>query len=143
MSLPGLDDAARLAALLAVLASTASMASTVLALVRYKLDIERTALLGGEGLLGYTVRAARPALRAVLTWVQRRSILLSLPLVFVAWAAAAFATGVTLYSWKGLSLAAPGTAGFRARAAGFTQWTLACTLGGIAGVLLTSVVFVA
>jgi hypothetical protein len=60
-SLPNLNELARLAALLTILASTASMASTVLALFRYKIDIERAALLphpfatGAEGIIGFAV----------------------------------------------------------------------------------------
>lgn len=52
ISLPGLDDVARLAGLLAILFSASSMVSTVIALFRYKVDIERTVVyVGGEGLM--------------------------------------------------------------------------------------------
>jgi hypothetical protein len=81
-----------------------------------------------------------PHIDIVKTFIeQRRSILMSLPLVFLAWAVAAFVTGITLYSFRGLSFA-PHM--MKARATGYTQWTVVCTLGGIAGVLLTSAVFV-
>lgn len=56
ISLPGLDDIARVAALLAILCSTASMASTVIALFRYKVDMERAGYVGGEGLVFISVR---------------------------------------------------------------------------------------
>jgi hypothetical protein len=58
ISLPGLDDVARVAALLAILCSTASMASTVVALFRYKVDIERSVYVGGEGVVFLSVSLA-------------------------------------------------------------------------------------
>lgn len=57
ISLPGLDDLSRIAGLIAILCSTASMASTVVALFRYKTDVERSAqyYMAGEGLVMLTV----------------------------------------------------------------------------------------
>ncbi|EIN11100.1 hypothetical protein PUNSTDRAFT_64302 [Punctularia strigosozonata HHB-11173 SS5] len=128
ISLPGLDDLSRIAGLLAILCSTASMASTVIALFRYKTDVERSAqyYMAGEGLV-------------VLT---RRSIVMSLPLVFLAWAVAAFITGVTMYSFRGFTLTAPGSGVYKQPFDKYTQWTIAGTLGGLVGVLVTSVLLV-
>lgn len=42
MSLPGLDDIARIAGFVAILCSAASMSASVIALFRYKADMERT-----------------------------------------------------------------------------------------------------
>jgi hypothetical protein len=62
ISLPGLDDLSRIAGLLAILCSTASMASTVVALFRYKTDVERSGqyYLSGEGLVMLTVGLRQP-----------------------------------------------------------------------------------
>jgi len=58
LSLPGLDNIARIAGLVAVLLSTASMSSSVIALFRFKADMERAdANLGGEGFIIQPVRA--------------------------------------------------------------------------------------
>lgn len=57
LSLPGLDDISRLAGLIAILFSASSMISTVVALFRYKADVERTVMyVGGEGLMVVSVR---------------------------------------------------------------------------------------
>ena len=57
MTLPGLDDVARLAGLIAILFSASSMVSSVVALFRWKADVERTVVyVGGEGLTLLTVR---------------------------------------------------------------------------------------
>jgi hypothetical protein len=56
LSLPGLDDIARLAGIVAILFSASSMVSTVIALFRYKADLERTIVfIGGEGLMVQSV----------------------------------------------------------------------------------------
>ncbi|OBZ70382.1 hypothetical protein A0H81_09801 [Grifola frondosa] len=92
LSLPQLDDVARLAGLIAILFSASSMVSTVVALFRYKTDLERTVVyVGGEGLV----------------YLSKRSIIMSLPLVFLAWAIAAFMTGITFYSFRGATVTSP------------------------------------
>lgn len=143
ISLPGVDDVARIAALLAILCSTASMASTVLALFRYKADIERAPFASGEGFVFLTVRLT---LR-LPSWdtfadsgfggFQRRSILMSLPLVFLAWAVIAFVTGISVYSFRGIALTVPGL-----KFGVATQWAVACALGGLIGMLIISALFV-
>lgn len=56
LSLPGLDDIARLAAMIAILFSASSMVSAVVALFKYKADLERTVVyVGGEGLMVLSV----------------------------------------------------------------------------------------
>jgi hypothetical protein len=69
LSLPDLDNLTRLAGFVAILCSTASMASSVIALFRYKADMERAVYLGGEGLLTLSVRpdSLLPSVSAVLT----------------------------------------------------------------------------
>ena len=58
LSLPGLDDISRLAGLIAILFSASSMISTVVALFRYKADIDRAVVyVGGEGLMVMSVRS--------------------------------------------------------------------------------------
>ena len=62
LSLPGLDNVARVAGLIAVLFSTFSMASTVVALFKYKADAERAvSLVGTEGLLIISVSFFSPS----------------------------------------------------------------------------------
>lgn len=59
MSFPGLDDIARLAGFIAILCSAASMTSSVIALFRYKADMERTMWhydMAGAGMMTLTVR---------------------------------------------------------------------------------------
>ena len=52
LSFSGLDSIARIAALVAILCATASMASSVIALFRVKSDMERAvSTVGGEGLV--------------------------------------------------------------------------------------------
>jgi hypothetical protein len=54
MSFPGLDHIARLAGFVAILCSAASMTASVIALFRYKADMERTVWhydMGGAGLM--------------------------------------------------------------------------------------------
>jgi len=54
MTFPGLDNVARIAAFVAILCSAASMTASVIALFRYKADMERTMWhydMGGAGLM--------------------------------------------------------------------------------------------
>ncbi len=65
--------------------------------------------------------------------LKRRSVLLSLPLVFLLYAIAAFITGITLYAFRGLTT----TTGGR-HFDEFTQWAVICAVGALACILLTS-----
>lgn len=57
LTLPGLDDIARLAGMIAILFSASSMISAVVALFKYKAGLERTVVfVGGEGLMVMSVR---------------------------------------------------------------------------------------
>jgi hypothetical protein len=55
VSLPGLDSISRVAGLVAIMCATGTMVSSVVALMRYKLDLERDLAVGGEGLTLLTV----------------------------------------------------------------------------------------
>ncbi|EJF62218.1 hypothetical protein BD309DRAFT_991084 [Dichomitus squalens] len=124
LSLPHLDDIPRVAGFIAIVCSGASMVSAVLALFRYKTEMDRTVYyLGGEGMMV----------------LSRRSVIFSLPLVFLAWAIAAFMTGITLYSFRGASVANRGqiTQPF----APYTHWAVVGTLGAIGGMLTIAAVF--
>ncbi len=65
--------------------------------------------------------------------LQRRSVLLSLPLVFLLYAIAAFITGISLYAVRGLTSSVGGR-----HFEDFTQWAVIGTIGGLACILLTS-----
>ena len=61
MSLPQLDDIPRLAGFLAIAFSASSMVSAVIALFRYKAELDRTVVyLGGEGLMVLSVCRSAP-----------------------------------------------------------------------------------
>lgn len=53
ISLPGLDDVSRLSGLISMIFAASSMISTVIALFRYKADVDRSIIYvgGGEGLV--------------------------------------------------------------------------------------------
>ena len=56
LSLPGLDNIARVAGFVAILFSSFSMVSTLVAIFKYKADLEwPTAHVGGEGLVMLSV----------------------------------------------------------------------------------------
>jgi len=123
ITLPGLDNLGRIAGFVAILCSTASMISAVMALFRYKADSEReraVVYIGGEGLV----------------MLSRRSIIMSLPLVFLAWGIAAFIAGITLYSFRGFTVTSPGL--IKHPFDDFTHWIVVGVMGVLAGVLMTS-----
>ena len=56
LTLPGIDDIARLAGIIAILFSASSMVSSVVALFKYKAELDRTIVyVGGEGLMVLSV----------------------------------------------------------------------------------------
>jgi hypothetical protein len=65
--------------------------------------------------------------------LKRRSVLLSLPLVFLLYAIAAFITGITLYAFRGLTSSVGGR-----HFEDFTQWAVIGTVGGLVCILLTT-----
>ncbi|KAK0454880.1 hypothetical protein EV421DRAFT_1896783 [Armillaria borealis] len=102
LSLPGLDNVARVIGLLTVLFSAFSLTSTVIAIFKYKSDAERAvSFIGGEGLM----------------IISRRHVLFSLPLVFLAYAIIGFVAGIE-----------------------YTRWTVVGFLGGLLGILTTSII---
>ncbi|OCH89981.1 hypothetical protein OBBRIDRAFT_793697 [Obba rivulosa] len=118
ISLPGIDDVARLSGMVAIILSASSMISAVIALFRYKSDIERSMVyVSGEGLMMHS----------------RRSIVMSMPLVFLAWAIAAFMTGITWYSFRGATITSKVAVRYPFRE--YTHWAVVGTLGGMAGFL--------
>jgi hypothetical protein len=137
ITLPGIDDVSRLAGFLAILLSASSLIAAVIALFRYKSDIENPIVYPrGEGLVLLSVR---------VLWIflphkadrnrnpKRRSVLLSLPLVFLLYAIAAFITGIALYAFRGLTSSVGGR-----HFEDFMQWAVIGTVGGLACILLTS-----
>lgn len=113
------------------------MASSVVALFRYKADMERSVShVGGEGLLMLSVSATTPlVLLSELLMspplglvLQRRSVVMSLPLVFLTYAVAALVAGVALYACRDASLAGPA----------YARWTVYSVMGGLVGVLTMS-----
>ncbi|KZP09953.1 hypothetical protein FIBSPDRAFT_759103 [Athelia psychrophila] len=119
LSFPGMDEIARVAGCIAILCSAASMTAAVISLFRYKADLESTVFhydMAGKG----------------LTYLTKRSIILSLPLVFLAYAGAAFIAAVVLYTFRAASSAPPGTP---PHLEDWAKWTIGGTLGGLAAVL--------
>ena len=56
LSLPGLDNISRVVGFVAILLASFSMASTLVAILRFKSDVERgVSFVGGEGLMMLTV----------------------------------------------------------------------------------------
>ncbi|KAI0774712.1 hypothetical protein BD413DRAFT_472169 [Trametes elegans] len=118
LSLPQLDDVARLTGFLAILFSASSMASSVLALFRYKIEIDRTVVyIGTVG----------------LRHLSRSRVIMSLPLVFLAWAIAAFMTGITFYSFRGASVTS--RLDVKHPFESYTHWAVVGTLGALGGML--------
>lgn len=148
LSLPGLDNIARIPGLVGVLFATFSMVATVLAVFRYKADMERTisgavGVVGGEGMVALSVSlktchsdnftdVSRPSRRSF----QTRNVVLSLPLVFLAYSVIAFVVGITLYSFRGMTETNSNVIG--KHFAEYTRWTVVGVLGGFAGVLTTT-----
>jgi len=121
MSFPGLDNVARIAGFVAILCSAASMSASVIALFRYKADMARTVWhydMGGAGMM-----------------LTRRSILMSLPLVFLAYSLAGLITSVVIYTFKSPSITPPGHPMYYDD---YTKWTVVGTLGGLCGALIMS-----
>ncbi|KAF7984725.1 hypothetical protein HWV62_11654 [Athelia sp. TMB] len=119
LSFPGLDNIARVAACIAILCSAASMTASVISLFRYKADLDSTVYhydMAGKGLMT----------------LSKRSVVLALPLVFLAYSVAGFVTAIVLYTLRTASPAPPGTP---PHLEDWAKWTIVGTLGGLAGVL--------
>lgn len=89
MTLPGLNGIARISGLVAIMCSVLSMTTSFISIMRHKTELAHgTPTSGSEGFVLLT----------------RRSVLLSLPLVFLAYSVAGFITGVVIYSFNGVVL---------------------------------------
>ncbi|KAJ7111754.1 hypothetical protein C8R44DRAFT_252675 [Mycena epipterygia] len=132
LSLPGLDSIARTVALVVVLLTVGSMASSLVALFRYKGELA----LAGAAARAQPAAAAQlnPAAvgREGLVLVSTRSLIMSLPLVLLIYAVLGFVAAVVLYSFFGVNASAM-------RFQDYTRWAVLGALGGLAGVLTTSV----
>ena len=138
LSLPGLDSVARTAGMVAVLFAAFSMAATGVAVLRHKADLERPVPhVGVEGLMVISVGFLFVfVLWFLLTSLQRRTVALSLPVVFLAYSVIGFIAGITLYSWRGTSLANPNLP--KNSFEDYTRWTAVGVVGGLAGIVTTS-----
>jgi H+/Cl- antiporter ClcA len=118
-----------------------AVAATGIAVLRHKADLERPiSHVGVEGIVGISVSFtrgffARLSADLLLLLFQRRSIALSLPLVFLAYSIVAFVTALTLYSFRGKSVESPFP---KSPFDDYTRWIVVGVLGGLAGVLTTS-----
>jgi len=124
LALPGLDNIARTAGFVAILGSTASLASSVIAAFRHQTEVQRMTARGGEGFVTVSTGG---------------TLLLSLPAVFLAWAIVAFVTGLVIYAFRGSVIVDPS---HWKKFAEYTKWTTVGVLGFSAGLLLTSMFFV-
>jgi hypothetical protein len=61
---------------------------------------------------------------------------MSLPVVFVAWSIAAFITGITFYTFRGVTLTSKVV--IRQPFVDYTHWAVVGGLGGLVGVLVVS-----
>ncbi|KAJ3764470.1 hypothetical protein EV361DRAFT_805249 [Lentinula raphanica] len=129
LSLPGLDNIGRIPGLVAVVFATFSMVFSVIALFRYKADMECISSnigpwpgFSGEGLMLHS----------------RRILILSLPLTLLAYSVISFIVGIVLYSFFGVS-EAPNV--LQKHFEEYTRWTVVGVVGGLAGILFTTVLF--
>ena len=65
--------------------------------------------------------------------MQRTRVIMSLPLVFLAWAIAAFMTGITFYAFRGASVT--NRMEVRHPFESYTHWAVVGTLGALGGML--------
>lgn len=119
LSLPGLDSIARIAGFVAILFASFSMASTLVAIFRHKADMDTISHLGGEGLV-----------------ITRRTLVMSLPIVFLAYSIIGFITGIVLYSIRGVTFVDPHLT--QSHFGDYTKWTVTGLGGALAGILTMS-----
>ncbi|KAI5116232.1 hypothetical protein M0805_003294 [Coniferiporia weirii] len=127
LALPGQDQIARSAGLIAVLASTASLGSSVIAALRNHVEVQRMAARGGEGLV------------VTMSALTGDSIIPSLPAVFLAWSVLSFVTGIVLYAFRGTVMIDPS---HWVKFASYTRWTTIGVCGFLGGVLIASMFFI-
>ncbi|KAE9405550.1 hypothetical protein BT96DRAFT_812096 [Gymnopus androsaceus JB14] len=124
LSLPGLD-VSRIAGLVAALLATFSMVSTLVAFFRYKSDMDCVASwvgdrVGGEGMMLHS----------------KRVVVLSLPLALLVYSIISFVVGIVLYSFFGVSETPTNV--LQRHFEEYTRWTVVGVLGGLTGILFTS-----
>ncbi|KAI6043675.1 hypothetical protein EDC04DRAFT_2599952 [Pisolithus marmoratus] len=117
ISFPGLDSIARIGGLVAISCSVLSMGSVA-------------------------VHHAAAAAREGFVFLPRRSILLSLLLVFLAYSVSGFITGVVVYSFRTatINFAHAGMPAVAVRFDEYARWMVVGILGVLTGVLIASVV---
>ncbi|OJA16203.1 hypothetical protein AZE42_00066 [Rhizopogon vesiculosus] len=103
ITLPGMNGIARTAGLIAIMCSVLSMITSFISIIPYKAELAHgTPTSGSEGFVLFSVHLSLLALRWAYVYTsQRRSVLQSLPLVFLAYSVADFITGVVIYSFNG------------------------------------------
>ncbi|KAF8555574.1 hypothetical protein OG21DRAFT_856431 [Imleria badia] len=123
MSFPGLDSIARIGGLVAITCSVLSMVSSFASIFRYKTEMARGSGPSAEGFV----------------MLSRRSIMLSLPLVFLAYSVAGFVTGVVIYSFRTatLNLASTGSP-VAVKFEEYTRFMVVGVVGALVGVLIAS-----
>ena len=125
--------------MVAILFAAFAMAATGVAVLRHKAELGRpVSHVGVEGVVGVSVCRI---FTFVAFWsltaccLQRRTIVLSLPLVFLAYSIVAFISGITLYSFRGKAGDSPSQG---VPFDDYTRWIVVGVLGGLAGVVTTS-----
>jgi len=144
MTLPELDTIARIGGLVAILCSVLSMITSFVSIFRYKSEMAQgAAQTPGEGffLLPVSVITLSPVTDTDTDVVfQRRSIMLSLPLVFLVYSVAGFITGVVIYSFRSATINfAHAGMPVAAKFDEYARWMMIGVLGALTGVLITSV----
>ncbi|KAI6043664.1 hypothetical protein EDC04DRAFT_3138304 [Pisolithus marmoratus] len=132
ISFPGLDSIARIGGLVAISCSVLSMVTSFLSIFRYKAEMAQ-----GSAAVHHAAAAAREG----FVFLPRRSILLSLPLVFLAYSVAGFITGV-VYSFRTatINFAHAGMPAVAVKFDEYARWMVVGVLGALTGVLIASVV---
>ncbi|KAG6332906.1 hypothetical protein ID866_6184 [Astraeus odoratus] len=126
MTLPGLGSIARIGGLVAISCSVLSMVTSFVSIFRYKSEIAQGAAhAAGEGFV----------------LLPRRSIMLSLPLVFLAYSVAGFITGVVVYSFRSATINfAHAGMPVASKFDEYARWMVVGVLGALTGVLIASVI---
>ncbi|KAH9482108.1 hypothetical protein JR316_0004203 [Psilocybe cubensis] len=122
LSLPGLDSWARTAGMVAVLFATFTMVATAVAVLRHKADLERPPSVGIEGFM----------------IISRRSVAISLPVVFLAYSIIAFITAIVLYTLRGAAVTDPSS--HKHAFEDYTRWTVVGLVGTLAGIVTISMI---
>ncbi|KAI0030536.1 hypothetical protein K488DRAFT_54056 [Vararia minispora EC-137] len=117
ISIPGLNELSRIASFVSIILSASSLVSAILAIFQWKTVVDQqTSYDLPEGML----------------FISRRSVLLSLPLVFLIWAIAAFICGIVLHMLRGFMSGNPSIPGHVQK---YVQWAVVGTVGGLVGML--------